>query len=114
MLRELEIAKKQHVSPFKPADAGASALSDPEDLFFDERRAQIESMFLDLYAHMSQPLYALYFYQTFCKEIAKRPTKDPKWAKVLDNCLNEISSNDIELFLYYSLDTAQSLVKTLE
>lgn len=62
MLRELDKAKKEHVSPFKPCDAGASAQSDPEEQFFDDRKGQIESMFFHLYARLSQPLYALYFY----------------------------------------------------
>ena len=64
-----------------------------------------------MFNQLSDPLYALHFYLTLCRELAKvSGTVDPKLNKVLQETLLNISSSHIEIFLYYESDAAISIV----
>ena len=90
MLKEIDQAIKasRENQPFK-ADVGASnnhgedSESDIENTAI-QRRAQILSAFTIVFNQLSDPLYALHFYLTLCRELAKvSGVVDPKLIKVL-------------------------------
>lgn len=118
MLKEIDQAIKssRDNSPFK-ADVGASnnheedSESDIENMAI-HRRSQIISAFTVVFNCLSDPLYALHFYLTLCRELAKvSGVVDAKLNKVLQDTLLNISSGHIEVFLYYESEAALSIVK---
>ena len=121
MLKEIDIAIKQsnQSHPFK-ADAGAShnheeglesGESDIENLAI-QRKSQIQSTFHVIFHELSDQLFALHFYLTLCRELAKLSGNvEQKLGKQLEEALLNISTNEIEVFLFYESEAALAIVK---
>ena len=88
----------------KPIDE--SSLFDPDQFLFDKKSA-LDHFFNKVHEELArEKTFAMHFYLSYSKQLAKEGTCDEQSLDILRKCLKKITMEDIEVFLYFEPDIA--------